>query len=279
MGSTSLRVAMVCVFACGGSSAPPEEGPPLRVMTVDEEGAAVLARRVLWQPQPADAFWLTATEARCEEGEPPCTTWVLDAPITTPISITAERVTEATPTESCQPYASVFAIVHPGDEEIPRQVLHLTLPSDGTYCIDESGRAVIGFAHAEDVSDDADTLAAPEPARGPIVLRLREADGTSVPGTSAHWYYSPEGPEYDGEHPLRCADRQCTTWVLVDADFPRAGMVYFSASYSGPLNPFIAQGWLGYDGRPFELASEGEALAAVEIELVLATDEEAATGG
>ncbi len=276
-------------LACGGSSAPPEDGPPLRVITVDENGAPVPSRRVLWQPQPADAFWLEATAARCEEGEPPCTTWVLDAPITTAIAVTAERVTEATPTESCQPYASTFAIVHPGDDDVARQVLHLTLPSDGTYCIDaESGRAVINVAHAEDVSDDVDTLAAPAPPSGPIVLRLRApaadpADptdpGAPVPGTSANWYYSPEGPEYDGEHPLRCADLQCTTWVLVDGDFPRAGMVYFSASYSGPLNPFIAQGWYGYDGRAFELAADGDGLAAAELELELATDQEGATGG
>jgi hypothetical protein len=277
----NLATAVITVaLACGGSSAPPEDGPPLRVITVDEDGNPVASRRVLWQPQPADAFWLEATAARCEAGEPPCTTWVLDAPITAAIAVTAERVTEATPTESCQPYASTFAIVHPGDDDVPRQVLHLTLPSDGTYCIDaESGRAVINVEHAEDVSDDVDTLAAPAPPAGPIVLRLRDPEGAPVPGINANWYYSPEGPEYDGEHPLRCADLQCSTWVLVDGDAPRAGMVYFSASYSGPLNPFIAQGWFGYDGRAFELAADGEGLAAAELELELATDQEGATGG
>jgi len=269
---------LLFVPGCGGS--PAEDGPPLRILIVDETGVPTLARRVVFQPQPADAFWLSATTATCESGEPPCSTWLITTPITERIAVAAERVTEAPPTEECQPYASTFAIVHPGTAEVPSQELHLTLPTYGTYCIaGDTGRAIVNVEHDEEV-DDTDTLALPEPATGPITVSLVDTHGDPVPGTQVAWYYYPESAEFDGEHPLRCADVRCETWVLEGDDVPRAGTVYFNASYAGPLNPFFQQGWVGYDGAPFELAAgDQDGLAPRTITLTLSTEDEGATGG
>lgn len=269
---------LLFVPGCGGGAT--EEGPPLRILIVDEAGEPTVARRVLYQPQPADAFWITPSEATCETGEPPCSTWVITTPITERIAVAADRTTEATPTEECQPYASTFAIVHPATREVPSQELHLTLPTYGTYCISgDTGRAIVNVEHDEAV-DETDTLALPDPATGPITVSLVDQDGDPVPGTSASWYYHPEGEEYDGEHPLRCADVRCETWVLDGDDVPRAGTVFFSASYAGPLNPFLLQGWVGYDGAPFELAAGDQSgLAPRTITLTLSTVDEGATGG
>ena len=89
-----------------------------------------------------------------------------------------------------------------------------------------------------------------------------------------------EGAEYDGEHPLLCADVRCETWVVDEDDAPRAGTVFFTASYAGPLNPYLQQGWVGYDGAPFELAAGDQGgLAPRTITLTLSTEDEGATGG
>ena len=282
MTSSSLfrRLVPLLLFVPGCGGSPAEDGPPLRILIVDETGVPALARRVLYQPQPADAFWLSATAATCESGEPPCSTWLITTPITERIAVTADRTTEATPTEACQPYASTFAIVHPGTREVPSQELHLTLPTYGTYCINgDSGRAIVNVEHDEAV-DDTDTLALPEPATGAITVSLVDLNGDPVPGTQAAWYYHPEGAEYDGEHPLLCADVRCETWVVDEDDAPRAGTVFFTASYAGPLNPFLQQGWVGYDGAPFELAAGDQGgLAPRTITLTLSTEDEGATGG
>lgn len=262
---------------CGGGTSP--DAPPLRILIVDEMGDPVLARRVFYQPQPADAFWIEPSAATCETGEPPCSTWIISTPITEAISVSADRVTEATATEACQPYASTFAIVHAATPEVPTQVLHLTLPSYGTYCIDQLFRAVVNVDHDEEV-DGSDTLALPAEPSGPITVSLEDQDGNPVPGSSAAWYYHPESGEYDGEHPLRCADVRCETWVLAEGDAPEAGTVYFSATYAGPLNPFFQQGWAGYDGAPFELeAAAGGGLEEQTITLTLSTVDEGAAGG
>ena len=281
----SLRALLVCVpvvlsvSACGGDGGSGAD-VPLRILVVNEHGEPVLARRVLYQPQPGDAFWLGAEAATCETGEPAYSEWVVEEAFDERIVVSAERVTEATPTDACQPYASVFATVHPGTRARPSQLLHLTLPSYGTYCIDgETGRAVINAAQAEEL-DGSDELVTPAVGSGVITLSLVDPQQRLVPGSAAYWYYAPEGPDYDGEHPLLCADLRCETWVSAADDPPRAGTVYLNATYIGPLNPFFQQGWLGYDGAPFELSVDGAgALQPLSVTLTLPTDQEGATGG
>ena len=253
---------------------------PLLVITVDADGEPVLAPRVLVQPAPADAFWLAATEAACvdEHQTPPCSHWSVAPPTSGQLAVSADRTTDAA--GECIAYASTFALVHPPTPETPNQILRLTLPSDGTYCIDpNTGRAVVNVEHDEDVTGD--TLAVPAPPGGPLTVHIEDQHGDPVPASGVHWYYSPEGPDYDGEHPLRCADVRCETWVLTEEDAgPHAGVVYLSATYAGPLNPFFQQGWSGYAGGPHELAARDDgALVPVDITLTLATDEEAAIGG
>lgn len=277
--SSFFAVMFVLSTGCAEDTPEPSDGPPLRILTVDEEGAPVLARRVVWQPQPADPFWIEATPATCESGEPPCSAWVVEDAITERIAVTAERATEATATETCQPYASAFAVVHPGTAAVPRQTLHLTLPTFGTYCIDEgTARALINVPHDEDL-DASDVLAGPEEVTSAITVSLVDQDGAPVPGTIAHWYYPPESPEHDGEHPLRCVDQRCETWVVESDAYPRPGPIYLTANYAGPLNPFSRQGWTSYGAGPFmvELDASG-AVAPLAVQLTLPTDEEAAAG-
>lgn len=79
----SLRALLVCVpvvlsvSACGGDGGSGAD-VPLRILIVNEHGDPVLARHVLYQPQPGDAFWLGAEAATCETGEPPCSEWVIE---------------------------------------------------------------------------------------------------------------------------------------------------------------------------------------------------------
>ena len=264
--------------ACSDDAAP-APGPPLRILTVDETGAPVPARRVLWQPEPADAFWLAATAATCVgDGEPPCSEWQVAEPITTRIVVSAERTTEAAATEGCLAYASSFAIVHPGTPAVPSQLLHLTLPRHGSYCIDpETFRTVINHEHDEAV-DATDVLAPPPPSTGAIQVHLVDLAGAPVPGSAAAWYYPPEGPDYDGEHALACVDQRCETWVVTDA--PRPGPIFLTATYAGPLNPFVQQGWSGFAAGPFEVThgADGE-IAPLSTTFELETDLEGAIGG
>lgn len=282
-----LLIVLVC--ACGGDDdpgnpdappatpdAPGEDGPPLTIRTVDEHGDPVAAARVVVQPAPADPFWLEATAATCAGGgAPPCDHWVIEAPITARIAVAAERVTEAEPTKACQPYASTFALVHPGTAA---QTLHLTLPTDGTYCIDpKTLRATVNVEHDEAIGPD-DVLAAPPTATGPITVHLTDLDDAPVPGAIVNWYYPPKSPEFDGEHPLTCIDVRCETWVVTET--PRAGTIYLNASYAGPLNPFFQQGWSGYDGAPFELEDDGAGgVVPFETTFALDTELEGAIGG
>jgi hypothetical protein len=285
--------ALVLAAACSGDDevleSPPDAapgptadagaGPPLRIVTVDETGAPVPARRVVWQPAPADPFWLTASEATCVGGgPPPCSAWEVAAPITTRIVVSAERTTEAPASEACLPYASTFAIVHPGTPAVPSQLLHLTLPKDGTYCIDpETFRTVVNHDHDE-LLDATDVLAAPAPASGAIEVRLVDLQGAPVPGSAAHWYYPPDSPEYDGEHALACVDQRCETWVVTDV--PRPGPIYLNASYAGPLNPTLQQGWSSYAAGPFEvMAGADGTIVPLSTTFELETDLEGAIGG
>ena len=170
--------------------------------------------------------------------------------------------------------------VHPGTDAVPQQRVSLTLPRSATYCIDpDTFRSVINMEQDEQV-DDSDVLARPDVPGGALTLSLVDQNSDPVPGSIAHWYYDPKGPAYDGEHPLVCADVRCETWVLDAADAPRPGVVYINATYTGPLNPFLQQGWLGYDGAPFELQDDGAGgLVPLEVTLTLRTDEEGAIGG
>jgi hypothetical protein len=258
---------------------PDAEPPALRVVTVDETGAPVPATRVLWQPEPADAFWLTATAATCAGGgAPPCSEWDVAEAITVRIAVSAERTTEAPTDGGCLAHASSFAIVHPGTAAVPHQLLHLTLPSDGAYCIDpETFRTVLH--HEQDETLDAtDVLAPPPPASGAIVVHLVDRAAAPVPGSSAAWYYPPKSREYDGEHPLACIDQRCETWVVTE--MPRPGPIYLNASYAGPLDPFVQQGWLAFAAGPFEVVvDDGGAIVPIDTTFELETDLEGAIGG
>jgi hypothetical protein len=252
------------------------DGAAIVVVTVDEAGDEVPVLRVAWQDEPADPFWLEPEEASCAGGvEPPCSVWEIADQPTGRIAITSERETEAEPTEECFPYASTFVEVHPSRS---RQRVHLTLPTDGLFCIDgETGRSYVNVDHDEEV-DEADCLAPPPDVSGRITLDVVDLEGEPVPATTANWYYHPESPEFDGEHPLACADQRCTRWIVTDT--PAVGTIYLNASYAGPLNPFVQQGWSGYDGAPFEVEIGGDGqIVPLFAELALDTTLEGAIGG
>lgn len=253
--------------------------PPVTVVTVDETGAPVEVERVVWQEAFADPFWLDPEEATCAAGAaPPCSTWEIAGDLPGRIAVTSERVTEATD-EDCIAYASAFALVHlPDGEATAPQLLHLTLPSDGTYCIDpDSGRSEVNHEQDEPI-DEADCLVPPPEATGAIELTVVDLQGEPVPAASAVWYYPPKGPAYDGEHPLACVDPRCETWVVTEA--PQAGTIYLFATYAGPLNPFVQTGWSDAVGTPVEVEVDdrGE-IVPMSIELVLDTTLEGAIGG
>lgn len=253
--------------------------PPLTVVTVDETGAPVEVERVVWQEAFPDPFWLEPEEAVCAGGTPPpCSTWEIAGELPERIAVTSERTTEATD-EDCIPYASSFALVHlPDGAATAPQLLHLTLPSDGTYCVDPgTGRSAVDHEQDEQV-DEADCLVPPPEAGGAIELTVVDLDGEPVPAASAVWYYPPEGPDHDGEHPLACLDQRCERWVVTEA--PQAGTIYLFAMYAGPLNPFVQTGWSDGVGTPVEVEVDdrGE-IVPVSVELVLDTTLEGAIGG
>jgi hypothetical protein len=261
---------------------PPARNEPLTIRIVDETGSAVGANRVLVQDQPSDPFWLAARPATCVDGSTPCGTWVVDVPFANRIAVAADRTTNAVATAECQPYASTFATVHPGTVDVPSQIVHLTLPNTGTYCVDPATfRSTVNVDHDDETDPSIDVLAPPAPPTGiaHVTLTVVDAAGEPVPATIAHWYYPPDSGDYDGEHPMTCANQRCDTWVL-DGNAPRAGLIYLNASYSGPLNPFLQQGWSGYNGAPYTVEIDaGGNMIPIVTTLAVDTDLEAATGG
>lgn len=269
--------------ATGGASAAceglREDDPQVTVVTVDADGTPVEVERVLWQPAPADQFWPegTVTEAVCADGgEAPCSAWAIDGELPDRIAISSSRRNAGEDTDDCLGWASAFVQAHTHDPS-KRQLVHLTLPSDGTYCVDpETFATVLNHEHDEQV-DEADCLAPPEDVNGAIVLHVVDEEGEPLPATIAHWYYHPEGPDYDGEHPLACADLRCESWVVREE--PMTGTVYLNATYAGPLNPYVQTGWNGYEGTPIEveLDDRGEIVpVSATLRLVIL---ESATGG
>jgi hypothetical protein len=220
-------------------------------------------------------------------GLPPASTvrrhWRVTLPFSNRIAVAADRITEATATAECQPYASVGATVHPGTVDVPHQIIHLTLPSTGTYCIDPvTFRSKVNVDHDEEIDLAVDVLAPPPVAAvGPahITLTVVDANGSPVPATMANWYYSPKGADYDGEHPLRCVNQRCDTWIL-DGAPPRPGPIYLNATYAGPLNPFLQQGWSGYNGALYNVdVDDAGNMIPIVTTLAVETDLEGATGG
>ncbi len=274
-----LLLAAACDEGGSGAGSPdaaPNGGPPLLIKTVDEEGRAVLAKRVLYQPVPSDPFWLEAKPAACASGGmPPCSEWVVAEAFAAPIVVSAERITEAPMTAACSPYASTFARVNPGTDERPAQVLHLTLPTFGTYCVDpETFRSSVNVQHAE-ILDERDWLVTPAPATGAVRVKVVDQDGKPAAGSIAHWYYTPDTSDYGGEKPLACVDLRCETWVMTDA--PKPGTIYVNVSYAGPFNPFLMQGWTDYAAVPLTLTVDGSGqLIPQDVTLVVDTTLEGA---
>lgn len=260
------------VVACGDSSA-----PPVRVRVVDAAGAPVPADRVRWQgAASADGFWLEAAAATCV-GNPPCTEWAIAGSLPERILVTADRYREgvAVPGRpTCVYYATTVA--HVGAlARVPSvpQVLALTLPDDSLWCDDGPG----GMAFGPEGSDTfhavttGDCVAEPDPVTGALAVQTVDTSGEPLPATRAYWYYPPKSPDYDGEHPLTCADARCTRWVATEA--PRPGMIYIAANAAGPTLPAfyvddIALG--GYGARPVDFT--GTAVTEMlTIELVYST--------
>jgi hypothetical protein len=236
------------------------DAPRITVRIVDETGAATVANRVLWVDPTTTTDWETAAAATCTSGSPPCSEWSITGVLPERVSISGEHWLADAPPEGCYAHTSALTTVH--NTSVERQVVLLTLPTYATTCMGESGFTP-GDTAWQAPSPDACTWK-PPCVDGSLMLHLVDANRNRVPGTSAVWYYPPESPEYDGEHPLTCADALCTRFVLVDS--PRGGLIYVSATHLGPIHPELGTFWSGFGATSLEYAVADDAYA---IELVM----------
>ena len=95
-----------------------------------------------------------------------------------------------------------------------------------------------------------------------VVLALDEG-GESVSADAVYWYFSPDEGAYDGDHPLDCADNECSEWTLPTAP---AASFYVAGHRGGPehLDPYC--GYSGYDGKPVDF--DGDPVT-IELDLSL----------
>ncbi len=257
---------------CGDAGA-----PPVRVRIVDAAGSPVAADRVRWrEAETADGFWLEAAEATCL-GATPCTEWAITGPLPARILVTADRYRAgvAVPGRpTCIYYATTVAQLGElaRSPSVP-QVLALTLAEDSLWCDDGPGGTVFGPEGSDTFHaiTAGDCVAEPEPVTGDLAVRTVDDRGEPLPATRAYWYYPPKSPDYDGEHPMVCADTRCTSWVAPES--PRPGMIYIAANAAGPtLPPFYADDYAlaGYGARPVQFTGTA-ATEQLSIELVYST--------
>jgi hypothetical protein len=90
-----------------------------------------------------------------------------------------------------------------------------------------------------------------------------DENGEVVTADEVYWYFAPESEEYDGEHPLECADVDCTKWVLGTA--PGASF-YVAGRREGPEHADPYCGYSGYDGQLVEFTGDP---VTVELDLEL----------
>ncbi len=227
-------------------------GPAVEVRVVDPAGAPVDLDGVAWfdagaTPVPVrDAL----TALSCADGAPPCSVWALDGTLPARVQIVAERFgAEVGPDENgatCFEWDAPWTVVHVPDGGAP-QVVHLVLNPEQRWCDDgitayPAPALVPPTVHPDDVRA---VIEAPPPA---LTVAGVDPAGLPLPLAVAHWYYAPEGPDYDGEHPLACADALCTTWVLPEGEGPEGGEFYVNATWMGPLHPFGDPTWTDYQG-------------------------------
>lgn len=254
-------------WARGAACEGPAAGVPVvTVRIVDQTGAPAAAQTAWWSAAADAGFWGEgfSTAATCASGEPPCSEWVIQAPLPQRVVFTAARSTDpAANPGDCIDFASAATQLHIPDDR--PQVVTLELPSTPTVCFEGDRRTPGPKAWQAPRAQDCATV--PACVETHAVIRAVDAiDGAPVPTISANWYYPPDSERFDGEHPLRCLDALCTELALTEV--PLAGTIYFTVSYVGPLHPEVATSWTGYGAMPFEwdpAAESPEFTLAVEI--------------
>ncbi|MDP2308080.1 MAG: hypothetical protein Q8P18_18800 [Pseudomonadota bacterium] len=261
---------LACVLADKGSpddgAGPDDTGEigvrTLEVRVVNRYGAWVPVDQVGWfDPTRLPVPLRPAVTAMvCADGLPPCAVWVSDRPLPEHVQVVTEQFGDGTWTDeagfTCFAWDSPWTRV-----VVPRtasaQIVHLVVNTEQMWCDDgiaaEPVPALVPpVVHAEDERVEAVT-----PGDAPVVTvgALDPAD-LPLPLAVVNWYYPPESAQYDGEHPLTCADALCSTWVISEGEGPAlAGPFYVSGTWTGPLHPMEDVTWTDYQGAPTELGA------------------------
>lgn len=252
--------------ACSGAEALPEG---VTVRTVTPGGDPLDVERVVWFDATDVPFDLDDAPAlECRTGAT-CDERLLDEALPDRIHVVAAltQPDRAPPTgdgdETCAWWDSTFTVVHRADEG---QLVHIVLDPERAWCDDGIAAGFVEpwvppTVHADDVRVD---LGIP---LGRVVVRGQDPEGHALPLSGARWYFHPEGPDYDGEHALTCADALCTTWTLPDGEGPESADLFVNGTYDGPFHPWGDAHLGDYGGAPVTVGGEPD-----EVVLSLLTD-------
>lgn len=267
-----LAVALsLPVFACQ----PVDNTEPLasgvEVVIVDPAGDELPVSRVAWFDAAAVPFILgeDATPIECPDGAESCARRQLDGSLPERFHIVTSIVQpdRSPPTGegdvTCGWWDSQFTVVHRDDSG---QRVFITLDPEAYVCDDGIG-VTFTPAYAPPTVHPDDVRAEREVPLGRIVVRAEDAAGRALPMTKAHWYFPPEGPDYDGEHPLVCADALCATYTLPDGEGPVDAQIFINGTYDGPYHPWGDVHLGDYGGSPVTLGAD----EPIEVTLTLDT--------
>lgn len=248
----------------------------LEVVTVDPEGNPVEANLAVWFDTASPPFVLRtdAEPLPCAGGAAACSSRSLSSfseeRIHVVVGLTQpDRAPPVSPDGFvCSWWDSQFTVVHKADAG---QRVHIVLNPDRTWC-DDGLSPVATPAYIPPTVHPLDIRFVPSVTERLLVLSLTDQEGLPLPSTAANWYFSPEGPDHDGEHLLACADALCTKWTFAAGDGPAPGKprdIYVNATYTGPFHA-LPDAHLGdYAGSPITLAEGSDVL---ELTLSMNTD-------